>query len=274
MDKKAIILYFSGTGNTEYVVKKYQSSMTDMDWQVDIKPFELIEEGFSLEGYTLVGIGFPVYAWLPPGWVLRKVNALPDAGVEQKAFIIGTAGGIYGNAAYPLVKSLQKKGFEVLRADFYSLYDNFFPNLMRLPVVEELMKKRFAKVNTRVRENVEALLAGEKRIAVQGLGCIGSAVGMSLGMLLERKGRFVFSNKARVTDACIHCQLCYTTCPTGAIDWIGNKPSFNPRCIVCLRCYNICPTRAIVRFEQPIKLKQGLLAPGFVPPQVRPRVET
>jgi ferredoxin len=274
MDKKAIILYFSGTGNTEYIVKEYQSSMTDMDWQVDIKPFEQIEDGFSLEGYTLIGIGFPVYAWLPPGWVMRKVNALPFAGVEQKAFIIGTAGGIYGNAAYPMVKALQKKGFEVLRADFYSLYDNFFPNLMRLPIIEELMKKRFEKVKITVRENVEALLAGEKKIAVQGLGCIGSALGMSLGMLLERKGRFVFSNKARVTDACVHCQLCYTTCPAGAIDWIDNKPSFNPRCIVCLRCYNICPTRAIIRFEQPIKLKQGLLAPGFVPPQVRPRVET
>ncbi len=274
MDKKAIILYFSGTGNTEYIIKEYQTLMTDMDWQVDIKQFELLEEGTSLDEYTLIGIGFPVYAWRPPGWVLRKVNALPDARVEQKAFIIGTAGGIYCSAAMPMVNALRRKGFEVLRADFYLLYDNFFPNLMQMPVVEEFIKKRFDRAKTKVNENVQALLAGEKRIEVQGLGCMGTALSMSLGMLLERKGRFVFSNKARVSDACIHCQLCYTTCPAGAIDWIDNKPSFNPRCIVCLRCYNVCPTRAIIRFEQPIRIKKGFLAPGFIPPQVRPRVET
>ena len=42
MDKKAIILYFSGTGNTEYIVKEYQRVMIEEDWQVDIKPFELL----------------------------------------------------------------------------------------------------------------------------------------------------------------------------------------------------------------------------------------
>jgi len=50
-----------------------------------------------------------------------------------------------------------------------------------------------------------------------------------------------------ITDACISCGTCESTCPTGAISEGSDIFVINPdECIDCGACADACPTEAII----------------------------
>ena len=105
MENKVAISYFSGTGNTELIAKEYKKSFEEKGYALSL--FRLDEQPypFPTEGYSLLGFGFPIYAFHIPDWVMKKWRDFPEAVGEQKAFIFGTSGGGFLSAALPLVNS-------------------------------------------------------------------------------------------------------------------------------------------------------------------------
>lgn len=62
---KALILYFSATGNTEKVAKAIRKSMRNAGVEPVVKNVKEAE-GVDLYDYDLVCLGAPSYEWLPP----------------------------------------------------------------------------------------------------------------------------------------------------------------------------------------------------------------
>ncbi|MBN1233221.1 MAG: EFR1 family ferrodoxin, partial [Candidatus Coatesbacteria bacterium] len=217
-----------------------------------------------------IGFGFPVYAFAPPRWVLdRWEKSIPDSSCRQKAFVFLTAGSIFFNAASPVIKLINEKGYEVLRSTSYPMTDNFFPRLMQMSYLKSRIEKRFEDARKKVENEVKCLLSLEKNIEMQNSGCIPSIALKTISEAFELKGRKFFARKSYFDETCIKCQLCYRTCPTGAIKYEGERFVFSEDCIDCMRCYNICPVNAIIRFEQPRRTTTGIMFPGYQPPFVR-----
>jgi flavodoxin len=69
MIKNVLIIYFSGTGNTEFVAKIISESMEKSGVKVDLVPLEKIRASGEYPDpskYDLVGIGFAVHSWDAP----------------------------------------------------------------------------------------------------------------------------------------------------------------------------------------------------------------
>ena len=64
--KKAIVIYWSRTGNTEKVAHAIREGLEEAGVDVSImKPEEA--GGIDYFNYDLVCLGFPSYSWHPPG---------------------------------------------------------------------------------------------------------------------------------------------------------------------------------------------------------------
>jgi polyferredoxin len=69
----------------------------------------------------------------------------------------------------------------------------------------------------------------------------------------------------RKTDGCVHCQICVTHCPTGAISAANPEVYVESECIKCFACSQECPVdanlfglsnplRAVTESQQPVSL--------------------
>ena len=71
---KALIVYWSGTGNTEKVAKAIKSGLEKASVSVTMKrSIEALDE--DLFGYDLVCLGAPTHQWLPAKQIREFVNA-------------------------------------------------------------------------------------------------------------------------------------------------------------------------------------------------------
>jgi flavodoxin len=71
---KAIIIYWSKTGNTEKVALAIQESLQEMGTNVSLKKVEDAGE-IDFFAYDLICLGFPSYRWRPPKSVDEFLNS-------------------------------------------------------------------------------------------------------------------------------------------------------------------------------------------------------
>ena len=69
---KVGIYYFSGTGNTELTVKKWQSEALARGIELDLIKIEEIKEAeVDVSCYDKIGFGYPIHAFNAPRNVLK-----------------------------------------------------------------------------------------------------------------------------------------------------------------------------------------------------------
>lgn len=119
-----VIFYFSGTGNTEFIAKKFQEYLQTKNYAVILQAIDLLKNKLDLKEYNLIGIGFPLYAWNLPINVRQLINKLPKI-INKDAFIFVTMGGPTSLGALGITADLlKKKGFRILSAEGFEMPSN------------------------------------------------------------------------------------------------------------------------------------------------------
>ena len=54
-----------------------------------------------------------------------------------------------------------------------------------------------------------------------------------------------YSDKLKISEACMGCGLCTRICPMGNITLKDHKAAAGDRCTMCYRCISSCPAQAI-----------------------------
>ncbi|MBI5248689.1 MAG: hypothetical protein HY912_04275 [Desulfomonile tiedjei] len=295
MDKSDIvnrnfrILYFTGTGNTDWVVKKIRegleakgaSCMTlpadrllaDCGMGFGMKPDpELLKArlGDFLSDDAVLVLGFPTYEGTVPRPFRELFPLLPE-GNGRKLACISTILLAGGDAVHIAEKTLAQRGYRSFLTTYVVMPGNIrLPHFAFFQIHNGKDLDRFYEsAGKAVAEIVDELLY--QKAHFEGRTIADYLIGAS-----NRWGEYILPDlwgKQMFADAkCIKRALCASSCPMGNISLAKGYPEFGTNCCTCLRCYNFCPENAIqitehTRDEEKYNRYKGF--DGWKPPHLR-----
>ncbi len=245
---KLLILYYSGTGNTEFACMVARIVAERSGHEVTMKTFAKADE-ISLDDYDAYCFATPLQAWQPTKNVERFIKAMPS--VDGKvAFLLSSSGGQPSQTAPLMTRWLNKKGIAVTGHHDLQCPDSW-PVSRRLshksdqkrPDVESV--RELAEFTQRMLDMQVAFLSGEQ-VALPRYRVHPTPL-----FLLSRFERLpkghpsLEMGKKKIIEAdCAQCGICEKDCPAGAIR-LDPYPVFSKECIACWRCINCCPEDCI-----------------------------
>jgi ferredoxin/flavodoxin len=232
------VCYFSGTGNTAWVVGQLVQRLGDLGDLAQAFSCEEVEpqDECLLDG-DMLGIAFPVHgSWAPANFrafldALPAVNGLP-------LFAVACAGYAGGDAAWYATRPLVAKGYQPF------LYANvFMPNNLLYPVPgPEQAQKTVGKASLKI-TRLASLIHAQRR-HVEGVHPWGWLIGLLQRPLAPPVERWM-RRRLQADEGCNHCGWCAEHCPVGNIRVTADEVRFGDACILCMRCFHQCPQHAI-----------------------------
>jgi len=242
---RAILVYFSQTGNTEKVAEAIAEGIREGGGEADLVRIEKLNAAL-LSHYDLIGIGSPVFYYKIPFNVEEVLRDLPELR-GKFAFLFLTQGGHPANTFWRMSKILNQKGIPVIGAFECFGYDTFpayigtdrqkgHPDAQELSAARSFGKSLPARY--------ERARSGDRRARTRFAKKWDKYHLRSLFLTRSMLKR-VMPKKKLVIERCNRCGECFRRCPTGAIS-LQPFPIFNAKkCIYCYLCERICPQDAI-----------------------------
>ena len=232
-----MILYFSGTGNSEYAAKRIAAELQDEA----VNLFHKIRRNdcSKINSETPWVIVTPTYGWRIPRILQEWLSKTELKGAKDIYFVM-TCGGSIGNAGKYVRKLCSKKGLSFKGCIPVVMPENYIA-LFSTPTEEQAMEiiERAEVVIDKVASYIRN---GEE--FPQAKISIGDR--MSSGIINDLfYPLFVHAKKFYVTNTCISCGKCLDVCPTNNIRMENKKPVWAENCTHCMACINRCPKEAI-----------------------------
>ena len=238
---KINIYYFSGTGNTDFVVQKLKIHLEKLDNMVAIFSCENVQE-ITMD-CDIVGIAFPIHTSHAPEIFSQFLDKFPQQ-TNMPLFGVVTSGYMAGDVLDYETKKLKQKGYKP-----FLLRNIVVANNMHLPYVcplevtpNKIIEKRLDKIEKKI---VDISMKINNYIKdIRGNNLCGKIFGIlqrSIGDMHEKNSFKGFS----CSDSCVSCSWCVDNCPTNNITLGTKTVIFGESCILCMRCYNFCPLNAI-----------------------------
>ena len=238
-----MIFYFSGTGNSLWIVQQLVNEMQER--AIDIaKVLNQDKHEYALCKGEKIGFVFPIHGWKPPQLVRRFIETLSCETdiTTHYIYAIVTCGDDVGCGITIMEKALQSKGFH-LNAAFSVTMPNTYICIPFFDVDSpDIRKSKLRKAKNRLRQ-ISISLKQEENILQIHKGCLPGIKTYLLGFLFER---FLIKDcYFHVLDSCKKCGLCLTVCPTQNIKEENETLKWEGHCTTCMACYHHCPTHSI-----------------------------
>lgn len=250
-----MVLYFSGTGNSEYVAKRMGAEIQDETLNL----FEKIRnhdhsEIYSPNPWVIVT---PVYAWRIPRILGEWLLNTKLLGNKDIYFVI-TCGGSIGNAWDYVERLCTLKGLNFMGCSSIVMPDNYIV-LFQMPEHEKALE--IINQAEEIITNVSQLMKSEKTFPKPSIALKDRINSGLVNPFFYSK--FVRAKKFYATDDCISCGKCEKLCPLKNIHLEKGKPAWGNQCTHCMACICLCPKEAIeygkhskgkLRYRCPIKI--------------------
>jgi ferredoxin/flavodoxin len=241
---KVHIIYFSGTGNTAWVVDRLTERLAELGDAVTVTSCEeTAAPDVNPATLDILGLAFPVHASYAPSLFRDVIDALPAA-PDKLCFVVTTAGYAAGDTAWYAAQPLRAKGYvPFLLANVLVANNLKLPLLSPLPIPGEAEIAR-KLVPAAAKVNRLAALIHAQEPHVEGAGLFGRLLGV-----MQRAGVGPFEALAfqgfYADESCVRCGWCVDHCPVRNIEMTGQGVAFLDHCMLCMRCYSFCPVQAI-----------------------------
>lgn len=232
-----MILYFSGTGNSEYAAKRIGRIMNEDT----VNLFEKIRKhDFSkIHSDSPWVIAAPTYAWRIPR-ILDKW--LREANLEgsREIYFVMTCGGSIGNAEKYLKQLCQSKNMKYSGCFPVVMPENYiamYPTPAKAEALE-IIRKAESEI-----DKAADLIKNGRKLPQRSITLkdkISSSVVNDIFYPV-----FVHAKKFYAEDTCISCGKCANVCPMDNIRMKNGKPVWGKDCTHCMACISKCPREAI-----------------------------
>lgn len=253
---RLLILYFSGTGNTDYVARylaRHLAQSPGLSLEIDRRPIEW-QPADQLDDFDLIAVGFPVYAANSPGMFQDYLDTLPP-GEGRGAFVFCTKGAYAGGAVQRTLQRLASCSYVPLGGGSVIM-----PGTDGLSMIAKdswLARKALAKDYEHLQDAdrlIQDMVTTTAQVARgQSAGALRLPLpSRALGSWLDRFWAWTYRlaegyarDRLYADEGCTACRLCERICPVRNIEWTDGHPQFANQCMLCLRCLHACPEEAI-----------------------------
>jgi ferredoxin len=249
---KAIIYYFTGTGNALNVASWFKNVADERNIEctlvniaeIDSYPIEAPPEN------ALVVIVSPVHGFNYPPIMLSFISHFPKG--RNDIILMNTRAGarigkivtpgLSGIAFYMAALFLKLKGYFIngmFPVDMPSNWLSFHPAFGKKTVLllHEKMKTKVTKYANKILDGKKGYYALREIIQDIAISPV------SLGYYFI--GRFILAKTFYASSSCDNCGICIAKCPVKAIILVDQRPFWKLTCESCMRCMSSCPKRSI-----------------------------
>ncbi len=260
---KAIIVYYSATGNTKKVARSIQAGVKQILGDCDIASVKEAKT-FDFNKYDILGLGSPVWSLREPANVQIFMQSLP-ALKGKFAFSFCTHGCTPVSFMYRVTKALTDKGATYIGyGDWYGGVNQLacmpkpyptdgHPDDIDLKEAEDFGKE-MANLGQRISMGETQLIPGIPvwKEGMDPLWKPDGAASEPLAHEVAKLDRQVKAERKIDLKKCKQpaCTLCVENCPMEAIDF-SITSIFKKNCIVCHLCETVCPEGAIEYSHEP-----------------------
>lgn len=234
---KVMILYFSGTGNSEYVAKKIGK-------ELGTKTLNLFEKIRNCDYSYLTSdkswiIVVPTYAWQIPR-VVHEWLIKTELGGSHDIYFVMTCGSSNGNADKYLNKLCISKAMNykgcisiIMPENYIALFKTPDKNhaLATIEKAEQIISDTVQYIKNDLPFPKPEVIFRDK---------------LNSGLINKIfYPLFVHAKKFYITNDCISCGKCEKVCPMANISLKNGKPTWGNHCTHCMACICLCPKEAI-----------------------------
>jgi ferredoxin len=250
---RLLLLYFSGTGNTDYVAHYLVRKLAELPVEIELRTIEH-QPPEALPDFDLLAAGFPVYAADSPLFFQEYLQRLPH-GEGRGAFAFCTKGAWAGSAVRHNLTRLAARGYTPLGGGAVGM-----PGSDGLSMVGKgswfartALEKDYDQLKDadRLVEEMAAVVAQllDGRQAETLRVPLPSRIKASLSdrawVWLYRLSEDWARARLHADERCEGCGLCQRLCPVDNVEVRDGRAHFAEHCVLCLRCLHACPCEAI-----------------------------
>ena len=232
-----MILYFSGTGNSNYVAKRIADALGDA--LVNLNDRIKASATSSVETGERVIIVTPTYAWRIPRVVRDWLRKTELRGAKQAWFVM-TCGSEIGNADKYNREFCTEKSVACMGTAQIVMPENYIA-MFSAPQADKA-RQIVAKAEPDIDRAIAAIQANQPFAPTRN-NLYDRFMSGPVNPIFYRF--FVKANAFTVSDACIGCGQCAKRCPMNNVTLKDGKPVWGKNCTHCMACICYCPVSAI-----------------------------
>ena len=234
-----MVLYFSATGNTEYIA-------TELAKRLDDERVNLIDrikrnDHSVLHSETPFIICAPVYICEMPRFLSKYLKEQTFSGSKEVYFIF-TSGGYCGISGVLAKSMFRKKNMNYRGHAEFKMPRNYVASDAYAMLSPEETAERILESRAKA-DSVAADIRSGKNLTARHVFLFETLITVPFNPVWYK-----FKLRARdfrATDKCVGCSKCASLCPLNNITLKDRKPVWGGQCTHCMACIGNCPTEAI-----------------------------
>ena len=232
-----MILYFSGTGNSNYVAKRIADALGDA--LVNLNDRIKASDTSSVETGERVIIVTPTYAWRIPRVVRDWLRKTELRGARLVWFVM-TCGSEIGNADKYNRDLCAEKSVACMGTAQIVMPENYIA-MFSAPQADKA-RQIVAQAEPSIDRAIAAIQANQPFAPTRN-NLYDRFMSGPVNPIFYKF--FVKADAFTVSSACIGCGQCAKRCPMNNVTLKDGKPSWGKNCTHCMACICYCPKEAI-----------------------------
>ncbi|KXZ40244.1 4Fe-4S dicluster domain-containing protein [Alkalithermobacter thermoalcaliphilus JW-YL-7 = DSM 7308] len=236
---RGAVVYFSGTGNTEYVAKLFQNELNNRGYEITL--IDVSKTIDFRDDYSFFVFGSCIHAEMFPivfmDWVKKNIKQ----GNNRKCIVFSTQAANTAAGANVFADELKDKGFDIRAVEHITMPNNYYLVGFGKDSQEkkDILKQQAKQIVKKVADDFV-----EGKMSIKTSTKFRNTFGkMAYFMFLKYSKTWAKKKISVDTKLCIKCMKCIKDCPTENI-YFEDEIKFKDKCISCQRCLHSCPVNA------------------------------